>query len=90
KIKFKSPSSFLNFKKMSNCVSQDIQYADIDYMDGRRDFTIDPVNFRDLPALVDEVKKGGLRFVIILDPAIANDYATYERGVALSVYAEWA
>lgn len=59
-------------------------------MDGRRDFTIDPVNFGDLPALVDEVKKGGLRFVIILDPAIANDYATYERGVALSVYAEWA
>lgn len=59
-------------------------------MDGRRDFTIDPVNFRDLPALVDEVKKGGLRFVIILDPAIANDYETYERGVALSVYAEWA
>ncbi|KZR99494.1 Lysosomal alpha-glucosidase, partial [Daphnia magna] len=68
----------------------DIQYADIDYMDGRRDFTIDPVNFGDLPALVDEVKKGGLRFVIILDPAIANDYETYERGVALSVYAEWA
>lgn len=59
-------------------------------MDGRRDFTIDPVNFGDLPALVDEVKKGGLRFVIILDPAIANDYETYERGVALSVYAEWA
>lgn len=58
-------------------------------MDGRRDFTIDPVNFGNLPALVDEVKKDGLRFVIILDPAIANDYATYDRGVALSVYAEW-
>uniref|UniRef100_A0A0P5BNP6 alpha-glucosidase n=1 Tax=Daphnia magna TaxID=35525 RepID=A0A0P5BNP6_9CRUS len=71
-------------------IPHDIQYADIDYMDGRRDFTIDPVNFGDLPALVDEVKKGGLRFVIILDPAIANDYETYERGVALSVYAEWA
>jgi alpha-glucosidase (family GH31 glycosyl hydrolase) len=58
-------------------------------MDGRRDFTIDPDNFGDLPALVDEVKQDGLRFIIILDPAIANDYQTYDRGVALSVYAEW-
>lgn len=58
-------------------------------MDGRRDFTIDPDNFGDLPALVDEVKQDGLRFIIILDPAIANDYQTYDRGVELSVYAEW-
>jgi|LakMenEpi03Aug12_release.lakeMendotaPanAssembly.Ray.scaffolds.fasta_scaffold1047372_2 alpha-glucosidase (family GH31 glycosyl hydrolase) len=42
-------------------------------MDGRKDFTIDPVNFADLPALVDEVKQGGLRFGIILDPAIAHE-----------------
>lgn len=42
-------------------------------MDKRRDFTIDPVNFADLPALVDEVKRDGLRFGIILDPAIAHE-----------------
>lgn len=42
-------------------------------MDGRKDFTIDPVNFADLPALVDEVKKDGLKFGIILDPAIAHE-----------------
>jgi alpha-glucosidase (family GH31 glycosyl hydrolase) len=35
-------------------------------MDGRRDFTIDPVNFGDLPQLVDEVKKDGLRFIAII------------------------
>ena len=58
-------------------------------MDGRRDFTIDPVNFADLPALVDDVKKDGLRFIVILDPAIANDYSTYDRGVASSAYVEW-
>ena len=58
-------------------------------MDGRRDFTIDPVNFGDLPALVDDVKKDGLRFIVILDPAIANDYSTYDRGVESSVYVEW-
>jgi maltase-glucoamylase len=35
-------------------------------MDGRRDFTIDPVNFGDLPQLVDQVKKDGLRFIAII------------------------
>lgn len=59
-------------------------------MDGKRDFTIDPVNFGDLPALVDEVKQGGLRFIIILDPAIANDYQPFFNGVADKVFVEWA
>lgn len=67
-----------------------MQYADIDYMDGRRDFTIDPVNFGDLPTLVDEVKKDGLRFITIIDPAIADDYASYERGKANEVFVTWA
>lgn len=71
-------------------MNQDVQYADIDYMDGRRDFTIDPVNFGDLPQLVNEVKADGLRFIVILDPAIANDYDTYERGKTAGVYVEWA
>lgn len=59
-------------------------------MDGRRDFTIDPENFGDLPALVNEIKKDGIRFVVILDPAIAQGYQTYERGLNQSVYVEWA
>lgn len=59
-------------------------------MDKRRDFTIDPDNFGDLPALVDEIKKDGIRFVIILDPAIAQGYETYDRGLKQSVFVEWA
>ena len=59
-------------------------------MDGRRDFTIDPVNFADLPQLVDEVKKDGLRFIVMFDPAIASDYPTYDRGLADNVFVEWA
>ena len=69
---------------------QDIQYADIDYMDRRRDFTLDPVNFPDLPQLVDEVKMEGLRFIVIFDPAIAVGYVTFERGLAANVFIEWA
>ncbi|XP_057366105.2 maltase-glucoamylase-like [Daphnia carinata] len=74
-------------------IPHDVQYADIDYMDGRRDFTIDPVNFADLPALVDEVKKDGLRFGIILDPAIAHEsfrYPPFTRGDNDKVFVQWA
>jgi alpha-glucosidase (family GH31 glycosyl hydrolase) len=58
-------------------------------MDGRRDFTLDPVNFGDLPQLVDQVKSDGLRFIIILDPAIAIDYSTYTNGKAGDVFIKW-
>lgn len=67
-----------------------MQYADIDYMDGRRDFTIDPVNFGDFPQLVNEVKADGIRFVVILDPAIATDYPVYERAKAANAFVTWA
>ncbi|EFX87690.1 hypothetical protein DAPPUDRAFT_312136 [Daphnia pulex] len=74
-------------------IPHDVQYADIDYMDARKDFTIDPVNFGDLPALVDEVKKDGLRFGIILDPAIAHErtgYLPFRRGDNNKVFVQWA
>jgi maltase-glucoamylase len=59
-------------------------------MDGRKDFTIDPINFVDLPALVDEVKKDGLRFGIILDPAIMQGYPPFRRGDKSKVFVQWA
>ncbi|KZS13425.1 Lysosomal alpha-glucosidase [Daphnia magna] len=74
-------------------IPHDIQYVDIDYMDKRRDFTIDPVNFADLPALVDEVKRDGLKFGIILDPAIAHEllgYPPFSRGDKDKVFVQWA
>lgn len=69
---------------------KDIQYADIDYMDGRRDFTIDPINFAELPQLVDDIKKEGVRFVVILDPTIAVDYDVFDRANASGAFIEWA
>ena len=39
---------------------------DIDYMDGRRDFTVDPVNFGDLPQLVAELHAENIRSIPIL------------------------
>lgn len=46
---------------------QDVQYADIDYMDGRKDFTIDPVNFGDLATYFSELKQNhNMKTIIIL------------------------
>lgn len=44
---------------------QDVQYADIDYMDRQLDFVLDP-EFQRLPALVDDMRKEGMRFIFIL------------------------
>lgn len=44
---------------------QDVQYADIDYLDRQMDFTLDP-DFVNLPALVDKMRAEGMRFIFIL------------------------
>ncbi len=61
-------------------------------MNKRKVFTIDPRNFSDLPALVEVVKKDGLRFVVILDPAIpdALNYSTFTLGNRAKVFVQWA
>ncbi|XP_063595395.1 maltase-glucoamylase-like [Penaeus indicus] len=75
-------------------IPQDVQYADIDHMDRRLDFTYDKEHFAGLPEYIRQVKSEGLRFVIILDPAInaelpAGEYPVHEAGVANDVYITW-
>ncbi|XP_020616218.1 maltase-glucoamylase, intestinal-like [Orbicella faveolata] len=72
-----------------NDLPQDVQFGDIDYMIRQKDFTYDPVNFKGLPEFVRSIKKDGLRYIIILDPAIgANDtgYRPYDWGNELNVF----
>lgn len=45
---------------------QDVQYADIDHMDERKDFTVDQVNFNGLKDYFDELRSQGMRTIIIL------------------------
>uniref|UniRef100_A0A8C1GX57 alpha-glucosidase n=1 Tax=Cyprinus carpio TaxID=7962 RepID=A0A8C1GX57_CYPCA len=47
-------------------IPYDVQYADIDYMERQMDFTLDQVNFKGLPALVDQMRAEGMRFIFIL------------------------
>lgn len=64
----------------------DVQHADIDYMDKRRDFTYNPVDFKGFPELAQDLHNNGQKLVIIVDPAISNDsspsspYGPYDRG----------
>nr|XP_057936355.1 sucrase-isomaltase, intestinal [Doryrhamphus excisus] len=72
-------------------IPYDVQYADIDYMDRQLDFVLDP-EFSGLPTLVENMRKEGMRFIFILDPAISGNetgYPAFERGKAADVFIKW-
>ncbi|NXA48925.1 SUIS protein, partial [Nothocercus julius] len=71
----------------------DVQYTDIDYMEEKKDFTYDKVNFRDLPNFADYMHNKGQKYIIILDPAISTAnlvdgsvYESYARGESKKVW----
>nr|XP_053632508.1 maltase-glucoamylase-like isoform X2 [Cherax quadricarinatus] len=74
-------------------IPQDVQYADIDYMDRRMVFTYNEVNFAGLPEYIREVKGQGLRFILILDPAVnaemKAEYPIHARALLNDVYIKW-
>ena len=62
--------------------SQDVQYADIDHLSERRDFTIDDVAFAGLSQYFQGLRDGGMRTIIILvshpdDDGMKNGNVTY-------------
>ncbi|KAB1283121.1 Sucrase-isomaltase; intestinal [Camelus dromedarius] len=71
---------------------EDVQYTDIDYMERQLDFTIDD-EFWDLPQFVDKIRNEGMRYIIILDPAISGNetkpYPAFERGQEKDVFVKW-
>ncbi|XP_061072796.1 sucrase-isomaltase, intestinal [Conger conger] len=72
-------------------IPYDVQYADIDYMERQLDFTLDK-NFQGLPALVDQMRNEGMKFIFILDPAISGNetvYPAFDRGVQEDVFIKW-
>uniref|UniRef100_A0A8C3J7A0 alpha-glucosidase n=1 Tax=Calidris pygmaea TaxID=425635 RepID=A0A8C3J7A0_9CHAR len=72
-------------------IPYDVQYVDIDHMERQLDFTIG-TRFAGLPALVNRIKEEGMRFIIILDPAISGNetnYPTFSRGLQDDVFIKW-
>ncbi|XP_069036870.1 lysosomal alpha-glucosidase [Lepisosteus oculatus] len=72
-------------------IPQDVQWNDIDYMNGSRDFTFDPERFSTLPEMVKDLHKKGQRYVMILDPGISStqppeSYWPYDEGLRRGVF----
>lgn len=63
---------------------------DIDYMDGRQDFTTDPERFPigKMRELVSTLHSRGQRYVLILDPGVhfKEGYAPYDEGHEMNVF----
>ncbi|XP_045707250.1 sucrase-isomaltase, intestinal [Phyllostomus hastatus] len=73
-------------------IPYDVQYTDIDYMERQLDFTIGE-RFKDLPQFVDKIRSEGMRYIIILDPAISGNetkpYPAFQRGQEKDVFVKW-
>ncbi|XP_073088235.1 sucrase-isomaltase, intestinal [Manis javanica] len=73
-------------------IPYDVQYTDIDYMERQLDFTIGE-EFHDLPQFVDKIRNEGMRYIIILDPAISGNetkpYPAFKRGQEKDVFVKW-
>ncbi|KAM8771117.1 sucrase-isomaltase, intestinal isoform 2-T2 [Rhynchonycteris naso] len=73
-------------------IPYDVQYTDIDYMERQLDFTIGE-GFQDLPQFVEKIRSEGMRYIIILDPAISGNetkpYSAFERGQEKDVFVKW-
>uniref|UniRef100_A0A8C6W327 Sucrase-isomaltase, intestinal n=1 Tax=Nannospalax galili TaxID=1026970 RepID=A0A8C6W327_NANGA len=73
-------------------IPYDVQYTDINYMERQLDFTIGE-NFRTLPQFVEKIRKEGMKYIIILDPAISGNetkpYPAYSRGIEKDVFVKW-
>ncbi|MDQ6830478.1 MAG: DUF5110 domain-containing protein [Gemmatimonadota bacterium] len=69
-------------------IPADVLYLDIDYMNGYRVFTWNPVGFPQPKRLLDSLASMGLKVVAIVDPGVKVDsaYAVYRQGVAARVF----
>ncbi|ESP05176.1 hypothetical protein LOTGIDRAFT_102822, partial [Lottia gigantea] len=73
-------------------IPHDVQMADIDHMNQRKDFTVDDVNFAGLKDYFNDLRSDGMRTIIILDPALQaedTNYEPYERIKAVNGYIKW-
>ena len=68
------------------------QWTDIDYMDGRKIFTLDPQRFslENMQAMIQWLHNRGQRYVMMLDPAVAaTDYPAYDHGADLDIFLKY-
>ncbi|NXU78626.1 LYAG glucosidase, partial [Oreotrochilus melanogaster] len=69
----------------------DVQWNDLDYTDGKRDFTFNKKTFKDYPEMVQDFHRHGLRYIMIVDPGISSSgppgtYKPYDEGLKRGVF----
>jgi hypothetical protein len=68
----------------------DIPYADIDYMERFKDFTINQEGWTDFPEYAKQLHDEGLHLFLIFDPAIEADYDSFRRALEQKAkFIEW-
>ncbi len=73
-----------NYSKAN--IPLETMWNDIDYMDGRAIFSLDPVHYplAKVRALVDQLHKNNQHYIMMVDPAVASrDYKPYNDGVKM-------
>jgi alpha-glucosidase len=66
-------------------------WSDIDYMDGRKVFSLDPERFplKKMQKLVQYLHDHQQQYIMMVDPAVAEkDYDAYNRGVHWDAFAK--
>ncbi|KAG5059886.1 hypothetical protein AAZX31_01G074600 [Glycine max] len=80
-----------NYKKAQ--IPLDVIWNDDDHMDGKKDFTLNPVNYPrpKLLNFLDKIHNIGMKYIVIIDPGIAvnTSYGVYQRGVANDVFIKY-
>ncbi len=71
-----------------NDIPLEVVWADIDYMQGYADFTIDPVNFKGMKEFVQDLHKKKMRWVPIIDAGLKykTDDKYYQLGEANNAF----
>ncbi|XP_012576240.1 PREDICTED: putative maltase-glucoamylase-like protein FLJ16351 [Condylura cristata] len=72
-------------------ITFDVLHVGPNYRDRKLDFTLSP-NFQNLGFLIEDMKKTGTRFILVLDPAISGNetaYPTFRRGQENDVFIKW-
>ncbi|KAJ8564727.1 hypothetical protein K7X08_001187 [Anisodus acutangulus] len=71
----------------------DVIWNDDDHMDGKKDFTLNPVNYPrpELIAFLEKIHARGMKYIVIVDPGIGvnNTYGVYQRGIANDVFIKY-